>query len=73
MHHDPEVEAENRILDVLNWGTLPAVRLLGLKHDSELLLETTSEAIKLVFTDQLLDGLLVRLEEYHEWLENFLP
>jgi len=73
MHHDPEVSAEDSILNLVRLGNLACRKVgIGLKHDPELLLETTSEVINLNVTDRALDGLHVRLEEYNEWLGNFL-
>ena len=73
MHHDPEVSAEDSILNLVRLGNLACRKVgIGLKHDPGLLLETTSEVINLNVTDRALDGLHVRLEEYNEWLGNFL-
>ena len=73
MHHDPEASAEDSILNLVRLGNLACRKVgIGLKHDPELLLETTSEVINLNVTDRALDGLHVRLEEYNEWLGNFL-
>jgi len=73
MHHDPEVGAEDSILNLVRLGNLACRKVgIGFKHDPELLLETTSEVVNLNVTDRVLDGLHVRLEEYDEWLGNFL-
>jgi HD-like signal output (HDOD) protein len=73
MHHDPDVGAENSILNLVRLANLACRKVgIGLKYDPELLLETTSEVVNLNATDPVLDGLRVRLEEYDEWLRNFL-
>lgn len=73
MHHDPEVSAEDSILNLVRLGNLACRKVgIGLKHDPELLLETTSGVINLNVTDRALDGLHVRLEEYNQWLGKFL-
>ena len=73
MHHDPEVSAEDSILNLVRLGNLACRKAgIGLKHDPELILEATSEVINLNVTDRALDGLHVRLDEYNEWLRNFL-
>jgi len=73
MHHNVEVGAENRILNVVRLGNLACRKVgVGLNHDPELLLETTSEAINLNATDAALESLQRKLEEYNEWLGKFL-
>ncbi|MBE9575072.1 MAG: HDOD domain-containing protein [Proteobacteria bacterium] len=73
MHHDPEVSAEDSVLNLVRLGNLACRKVgIGLKHDPKLLLETTSGVINLNVTERVLAGLYVRLEEYDQWLGKFL-
>ncbi len=73
MHHDPGIDPENAILNLARLGNLACRKLgIGLKHQPELRLDTTTESINLNANDHILDGLLEQLKEYNAWLEKFL-
>jgi len=73
MHHDPGIDPENVIMNVTRLGNLACRKLgIGLKHQPELRLDTTTEAINLNANDHILDGVLEQLKEYDAWLEKFL-
>jgi HD-like signal output (HDOD) protein len=73
MHHDPGIDPENVIMNVTRLGNLACRKLgIGLKHQPELRLDTTTEAINLNANDHILDGVLEQLKEYNAWLEKFL-
>ncbi|MBW2061885.1 MAG: HDOD domain-containing protein [Deltaproteobacteria bacterium] len=63
-HHDPEVNAENIILNIVRLSNLTCHKLgIGPKHSPELMLSTTPESINLMAKDLLLAELQVELEE----------
>jgi HD-like signal output (HDOD) protein len=73
MHHDPGIDPENVIMNVTRLGNLACRKLgIGFKHQPELRLDTTTEAINLNADDHILDGMLEQLNEYNAWLEKFL-
>ncbi len=65
IHHDPEVEGKNIVLNLVRLGNLVCHKLgIGLKHEQELMLSTTPEATNLMVKDMLLAELQVKLEEH---------
>jgi HD-like signal output (HDOD) protein len=73
MHHDPGIDPENVIMNLTRLGNLACRKLgIGLKHQPELRLDTTTEAINLNADDHILDGVLEQLKEYNAWLDKFL-
>jgi putative nucleotidyltransferase with HDIG domain len=66
-HHDPEIAAENIILNVVRLGDLACHKVgIGTKHDPGIMLSTTPEAVSLMAKDLALAELQVVLEEYME-------
>jgi HD-like signal output (HDOD) protein len=73
MHHDPEIEADNLILNMVRLGNLACHKIgIGINHNPELILATTPEATAVGATELLLDELHAKLEEYMDWASRFL-
>jgi len=73
LHHNPEVVKENAVLNIVRLGNLVCRKVgIGLKHDSEIVLSATVEALTLAVRELLLAELQVMLEENSANLERLL-
>ena len=72
-HHDKEVTGANVVLNLVRLGNLASHKLgIGMKHNPDLMLSATPEAINLMAKDLVLAELQVKLEELTDSISKFV-